>query len=1126
MITKRRIEEASPVKKQNGQTNYAEHRKHLVEWVRSQLTGLVSEEGRRLGIRSPGRYVDEGEIHEIMRGIAPTDRYPSGVLYPVYRGAEGIDPVSEIQDDEDDELNAADYSADQTPVTVIKPRRYMPPSSVGFSFFVRGETIELQVLCSAVRYKKKLIDGNSVVARDEEGRFTENVWHRIPLANSDGEVNTFSAPAFKKNVTSREPIRERINVLSDRAGIDVLWRPFADGWITTVSMFNKYELSAEGDHKILSKLRNENSLFEVGLRCVFDTGEVGVYPRVDKSLLTEEEQEIELQYKHRHIYAVGHGAAVNWTVKKEEGGDKVKEITAEFFPSVEVPQVTADVADGDNRALQLSYLASVSTTKSRVFADLDDFKASYANWVEDQKLWAAAIPSDEQGAASRIVERMSVAVSRMKQGLSILQKDQCAQQSFALANQTMLDQMMQYDRAQGKAKSPELYCWRPFQLAFLLSDIESVVNEDSDFRDTVDLIWFPTGGGKTEAYLGLIAFLIVWRRLTNQASGGGTTVIMRYTLRLLTAQQYLRATRMICALELIRRKTPALGKEPITIGMWVGAATSPNTLKTAKQAVDKAADGNGAAPMELVLRDCPWCGESFIAPDNYVASPTKFHFRCTNQDCDFGQTVGGIIPCNVVDEALYADPPTLLIATIDKFARLAWEERTNAFFGNNGNRPPELVVQDELHLIAGALGTIAGLYEAALDTVLVQRGIHPKYIASTATIRMADQQVRRLYGKDVAVFPPPGLSCEDSYFARTVPLSEKPGRLYVGYLAPMLGRQPIGKTPSNIVPLAAALLLVPEVIFADQEDRNALLDAWWTQVVYHGSLRGVGSSHNAFSNDVREYLRRYSEEVNEANRKDPKTKDVIERHIARISQLTSLSSAEENARTFACLERSRKNPECLDAVLATNMISVGLDVARLALMIVNGQPLTTAEYIQASSRVGRSDVPGVVFANYYRDQTRSLSHYENFRPYHESFYRFVEPTSVTPYTYQARLRALHAALVIAVRHSCGHLLANNKAGSFNPTDEIVAKTIETLKNRCRHADKDRSLETSKHIDKLVYEWKTEVEMCKASKRQLNYQGQDKVTDRLLHNHDNKIKGRWATLQSMRNAENTAFLVPL
>ncbi len=828
--------------------------------------------------------------------------------------------------------------------------------------------------------------------------------------------------------------------------------------------------------------------------------------------------------KSRHIYAIGHGAAADWTLGKSKNGEFIKEIHADFLPSVEVPQVTADTADNEIKVLQIDHLAKLGLENSHIYGELHSFVTGYATWIEKENQSAIFLAKADREIANRLIKRMETALKRMKQGVEVLRKNHYAAQSFAIANKAMCDQMEQYDKAQNRSKARNQYRWRPFQLAFLLCSIESVINEESEFRDTVDLIWFPTGGGKTEAYLGLIAFLIAWRRLTNPASGSGTTVLMRYTLRLLTAQQYLRATRMICALELIRRSTPALGTEPITVGMWVGMATTPNTFKAAGEIIDKATSGNGNAPMELIIDRCPWCGKPFKTPDNYLATPTNFQFRCTNPNCDYGRTSGGFIPCNIVDEALYAEPPTLLIATVDKFARLAWEERTNSFFGKSGNRPPELVIQDELHLIAGALGSVAGLYEAALETVLIQRGIYPKYIASTATICMAQQQARRLYGKQVAVFPPPGLSCDDSYFARTIPLHKKPGRLYVGYLAPMLGRQPIGKTPSSLVPLAAALLAAPDMIFTDQENKDILLDAWWTQVVYHGSLKGVGNSHNAYSNDVREYMRLFTSVSNDENENSLKKISNNHRKIG-IAQLTSLARAEENAHTFALLEQPRGTPECLNTVLATNMISVGLDVARLALMIINGQPLTTAEYIQASSRIGRGDVPGLVFVNYYRDQARSLSHYENFRPYHEAFYRFVEPTSVTPYTYQTRTRALHAALVIAVRHTSGHLLANSEAGRFNPCEERQARTIEILKNRCSQADYERTSQTAKHIDKLVNEWKSEVELCKQQKRQLNYHVPDNnnVADRLLYNYNDKIKGCWVTLQSMRNVEDTALM---
>ena len=656
-------------------------------------------------------------------------------------------------------------------------------------------------------------------------------------------------------------------------------------------------------------------------------------------------------------------------------------------------------------------------------------------------------------------------------------------------------------------------------MAFLLTTLESTANENSEFRDTVDLIWFPTGGGKTEAYLGLVAFQVTLRRLRHPDTGDGTAVLMRYTLRLLTRDQFIRATRLICALELIRRGRGELGSAPITIGMWVGDTTSPNTFRKATELVNKAR-AKGGKPV-LVLEHCPWCEQEFEVDRNYDSAALRFHFLCRNPDCGFGASPDGVLPCNVVDEALYAEAPTMLVATVDKFARLAWEERANGFFGGTRHRPPELIIQDELHTIAGALGSVAGLYEAAIDTVLQLRGVYPKYIASTATIRMAEQQVKRLYGRQVAVFPPPGLDCDDAWFARTVPLDQRPGRIYAGYLAPLLNRQ------QCLAPLAAALLLAPRALFGNEQDARELLDAWWTQVVYHGSLQGVGNSHTAFASDVRDFMQLLSG-TTEAQAEENEKEEKQQRLTPDVAQLTSKQTAAENAEIFSRLSRTRTENGCLDAVLATNMISVGLDVARLALMIINGQPLTTAEYIQASSRVGRSEAPGVVFANYYREQARSLSHYESFRPYHEAFYRFVEPTSVTPYTYQARLRALHAALVIVMRYGKVGLLYNGAAANFDPDDPRVSKAVEQLKQRCALSAPDQVDEVNRHIGALVAEWRTEVERCREARRKLEYQvsSNDNGRDRLLYNHDDRIRGLWTALQSLRNVENTALLKAL
>ena len=658
----------------------------------------------------------------------------------------------------------------------------------------------------------------------------------------------------------------------------------------------------------------------------------------------------------------------------------------------------------------------------------------------------------------------------------------------------------------------------------------STIREDHEFRDVLDLIWFPTGGGKTEAYLGLIAFLIVWRRGKFPNSGGGTTALMRYTLRLLTRQQFERAARMICALELIRRQHPdRLGDDPIDIGIWVGNEISPNHYDEAREIVEQIRQGGSGARYRLLLERCPWCSTPFDPARGYRATDYEFRFRCINHECAFGKYAIDL-PCNIVDDALYDRPPSLLVATIDKFARLAWEERTGAFFGvGNGSRPPELIIQDELHLITGPLGSVAGLYEAGLDTLLVRRGVRPKYVASTATIRMAKDQVKRLYARDLAVFPPPGLSYDDTYFARTD--RQRPGRLYLGFLAPMLDQQ------HCLGPLAAALLAGPQALFDRDADRDALLDGWWTQVVYHGSLKSLGNSHNAFVTDVRDFGRCLVNDLQETRERDPVSEfgtSVVNQSDAlirfsdtRIAQLTSRRTARDNAETFQQLTVPQGDEACLDAVLATNMVSVGLDVARLALMIVNGQPLTAAEYIQATSRVGRADVPGLVVANYYRHQARSLSHYESFRPYHESFYRFVEPSSVTPHTFQVRTRALHAALVIAIRHACTELQANKSAGKFNRESDEVKTVIAELKRRCERAsaETEQGHDTGFHIDRLVAQWHDEARRCEQERRELRYMapGKEKNADRLLYSHGEPRRGLWATLNSMRNVEGPGVL---
>lgn len=1085
---------------------FSDERERVYRWIRHALLGPP------VGLGGTGPVAT-------LNGIKPLERFQTAILFPVASDESGLDPADDdAEDDTETGLIAGDGGEKTAAASVGRgKRRIVPPSSVGFSYFVQGDVVELQLIPRAVRYDLR-----------KEGPWEE--WRAIVLGEQGSDARSLRLP-------SEDPalVRKQFDVFADQAGsgekmarLDVRWRVYKDGWLVTVSLSNTQAAAPQaGNSADSGRARNQAlielnklALFEVALECVINEGQVGPYPRTDFQLLGEEEQELELRYRNHIIYAIGHGAAVDWTLRD----GRVASLRSEFLPKVEVPRFDPTAGEAEGAELGIERLAAIEADQDGICAALARFVDGYAGWAKRQASSGDSLERRYQEPAARILARIEEAEQRMRVGVELLRHDPLVARAFGLANAAMARQMRR-----------PMPSWRPFQLAFLLLTLESASDPNAEHRDMLDLIWFPTGGGKTEAYLGLMAFVIWWRRLKYKTSGGGTTVLMRYTLRLLTKDQFRRAARLICAMELMRREQPALlGDESVTLGLWVGGASSPNTFADAKQAVNEAiADEQTHPPSLLVLESCPWCGTPFQVPDNFDAGAQHFRFHCTHANCDFGAAYGGALPCNVVDEALYEAPPTLLLATIDKFARLAWEERSSAFFGRNVHRPPELIIQDELHLIAGALGSVAGLYEAGLETVLRLRGMYPKYVASTATIRMAYEQVERLYGRDAAVFPPPGLDADDAYFSRNVaPTPEQPGRLYIGYFAPARNRQ------RCLAPLAAALLSAPEALCADAgPDRDALLDAWWTLLVYHGSLKGVGVSRNALR-EMEERIERLQREWKEQRsaggtpeEEPPQQSRARADHAPRwrqqlaerLTQLTSQMSADENARGFERLAKTRDDPDGLDLALATNMVSVGLDVPRLALMVINGQPLTTAEYIQASSRVGRGDVPGIVVANYYRDQARSLSHYEDFRAYHEAFYRFVEPTSVTPYTYQARLRALHAALVIAVRHGRDDLTANERAQAFDPDEPETGKLIEELIARCRSADQPRGDETAAHIHRLVAQWADTARRAGEQRQRLVYSGRDRRDLRLLYSHGDKVTGEWVTLHNMRNVENTSLI---
>ena len=641
--------------------------------------------------------------------------------------------------------------------------------------------------------------------------------------------------------------------------------------------------------------------------------------------------------------------------------------------------------------------------------------------------------------------------------------------------------------------------WRPFQLAFMLMSINSIVNDDCNDRELVDLIWFPTGGGKTEAYLLLTAFTIFYRRLAHPGESGGTSVIMRYTLRLLAAQQFTRASTLICACEYIRcdcterrplyKKYP-LGDDEISIGLWIGHEHTPNKNDEAKKELRELTKStitnlkeNKDKHNKFQVLKCPWCGTKLVRDriekklvggwGYEMKNNSHFIMRCLQESCFFNQT--DRLPVQIVDEELYLNPPTLLFGTVDKFAMLPWKKEIGNYFAlNSNNRTPELIIQDELHLISGPLGTMVGLYESAIDYLIQSKGTKSKIVASTATIRRAAEQCSALYDREVSQFPHPGLDAEDSFFARESKIdysNNKYGRLYVGLM-------PSGKTKAMMeIRSAAALLQTINTMSLSDEVK----DKYWTLTIYFNSLKDLGKCNTLVDDDIKDFIKRIARRLLD---------DRYARKVFRADELTSRVSTTELNETLDKLEKlvySKKNREdkryASDVLLATNMISVGIDVARLNVMLMVGQPKLTAEYIQASSRVGRQ-YPGVAFTMYDGSKSRDRSHYEQFRQYHDSFYKFVEPTGATPFSRPARDRALKAVVIAMLRHLIPELSDEKSAANFKIdeyADDIAgmkaflsARDV-SLTERLKNGMKNNSAEISSEIDTVLEDWERRAE---------------------------------------------------
>jgi len=1128
------------------------------------------------------------------------DRYLVGKLAPreaAQGGIEGLDgPLANEETEEPTEAKApgrhepgaefgtatgrVEPESDSADEIDAASNQSLVPSSLGMTFCVDGDADRIEIEARWGRYER--------VPNDEHELLNSNgqkakVWQRIPCG---GKI---VLPLIEGVIPHQAPdnefpeVRVQGSIRAKNANGDRL--------VTLFLVNAQEEPDTNRDTAWVFQpeliVRSEK---EAAKRAIFRRR-----PVLDADGMDPEREALGMIYRNRVEFAVGHGVAVH-----AETADDVTlatELRTTVMPQYEVQVTeTPGLHPSDRPAMRemvssgLLDIQQLATLEIDPLVDaLSMLTKDYAAWINEQRARIGAEVTGYDTQSQQAMDRCQEIHTRLQQGIDTLKGNEKALAAFRFANRAMADQRLHsiysLERRRGKdvsfedIRKKEKTSWRPFQLAFLLLSIPSLA--DPSHPDRVqpvdayaDLLWFPTGGGKTEAYLGVAAFTMAIRRMQGNLGGfdssRGLAVIMRYTLRLLTLQQFQRATALICAMEVLRREAldkgdKSLGTEPFTIGLWVGNKVTPGTTEESHEAIEAIRNpgrNTAGTTSPAQLTSCPWCG-SEIKPGRDVKvdknqGRTKVFCGDPVKRCDFSKGDG--IPVLTVDEEIYHRPPTMMIATVDKFAMMAWRGQVRTLFGRVGQecerhgllwkgtdcntghrasgnlpaarvksinpiRPPDLIIQDEFHLISGPLGTMVGLYETAVDELcgwtLDGMTVKAKIIASTATVRKAKEQVNNVFMRRVSVFPPHGLDVEDNFFSVQRSIEDKPGRRYVGVCSPGSSR------PAMLIRVYTAFLTAAQELF-DHFGEPA--DPYMTMVGYFNSLRELGGMKRLAEDDVQ--TRSYRVQMSMVERPA-----LAQRSITNIRELTSRVSSQDIPKYLDNLEVKFKSEfdaatdkyvtrwqegdtRAIDVVLATNMLSVGVDVNRLGLMAVNGQPKGTAEYIQATSRVGRS-FPGLVCTVLTWARPRDLSHYETFEHYHATFYKHVEAQSVTPFSPRAMDRGLTGSLLSLMRLENDGFSPNEGAGQLSMSNQTeIVDAIKVLATRAGNVAEDNARKqlAETELKERADEWAKEVSK---GGRILAYEKRGPEKDKtvaLIKSPGLQAWDNWTVPMSMREVE--------
>ena len=1030
------------------------------------------------------------------RGNSPHQTYTTGILFP-----QNTPP--EQQDDGSDETGGPD-SEDR------------PSDSEYGTAFVQnsiGLRVEITTGCKKLRvridYGKYTLDGDGIWVRSSLA--SEMRTRDIDLAKGRGCF------AIKDDRDEKEAQLSWMLYDSTAGGRRVL-SVFLENprrWAAHDTKRGRKSQANSGiSYGEAAKRNNANSIFQpsITLEAVGPDRPFRAMSSESGSTQRPEDDLFDMIYKSRNVYGAGYGCAAEWDLDGEPS-----HVSTSLMPKfhddivVQSSQVDGDRLDAvDMHTLCcLETLGDHNACRQIIKESLSPVIAKYRAWIRKQKDALSMLAGGEHEVGKRNLETCEHMLSRMKDGLDLVtdgaQEDPDILKAFILANRAMLYQRLHFDfsllnfKGGGKRPWPDVTepgqaYWYPFQIAFMLMSVRGIASKIHPDRLAADLIWFPTGGGKTEAYLGVAAFAMILRRLRREHEDGlGVSVIMRYTLRLLTLQQFERASTLVCALECLRRKVDSgLGSEPFLLGLWVGNKLTPNSADDSESILKTLAENPYAPPEKgspCQSNYCPWCGHRMSPRSNYrFDSNTKWTLaRCTNvaSSCIFtdpGFSPRKVLPLVTVDSDIYARCPSMLIATVDKFARMPFRADIACIFGRPSRRcerhgflhgpsdncgiqeegthrdgrggsvrrvdaafPPDLIIQDELHLIAGPLGTMVGLYETAVDYLTTVRDgdseIKPKIITSTATVRGAKEQIRLVFNRGKTdIFPHPGVTGTDSFFWWNE--KNQDGKIFAGVsFSHRSGKYTLAKL--------CAVLLQKIQHMLDSGVAENRIDSYWTLVGYYNSIRELGGAIRLVEDDVVSNMRFLANTVYNNRLRDLGSAE------SGIEEITGRKNQMEIGKIREKLEKRLPDEDVISVLLATNMISVGIDIDRLAIMVINGQPKTATEYIQAAGRVGRRQekAPGVVFTLLNPHKPRDLSHYENFTGFHSTMQKYVEPSTLSPFSIPSYDRALHAVLISMVRLSNRYLMGRESAGNFTIHDGAdVSRFIEGRFKSVEHQD--------------------------------------------------------------------------